>query len=389
MKRRSLRILFIAPLIHDSPKYGGMPIACYYQAKHLEELGHRVYTITASGGEITRITHKPYTIHGNTLLDITARYGVITSPKTWLNILLTDKTLVDMFDIIHIHDARDPVSTSFMLRHNLTTPIVIQPHGSLFYGDRLVTLKKTYDTLLAPKIVEKARYWIASTTTERSSIQRLGVSPERIRIVPNGVDLGRIRLEAERKLPSHLRFLESRRLVLYLGRIHVSKHIELLIKAVAYLIREHSDILVILMGQDESEWRRIARLVKQLSLEKHVHYIGFVEESIKYAILKLAKAVALPKFHCTALTVLESIALNKPVVTTYGSDKLPEELERMIIRVSPSPSEMAHALSELLQGKDTRRDDVHMREGVLESFSWKNIASMLENLYLQSVEGVG
>ncbi|HIQ29894.1 MAG TPA: glycosyltransferase [Candidatus Caldiarchaeum subterraneum] len=380
MSRRKLRILSVASIIDPTGRYGGMPIVAYYQAKHLSKLGHEVLFLTAHSRRVLKIQE----IREPAAPALLARHGLILSPTAYANLILKSRTINDYYDIIHMHDARDLLSVSLLLSREKTpswnVPIIIQPHGSLFFGGKLTILKKIYDAAFLSRLVAGVDFWIASTYDEVLSILRLGVGRENIATIPNGVDEEAI-LGCSSSTKLHM---SSRGIILYLGRIHASKRIEILIKAMRHVVNINRDATLLIAGQDEGEWHRLTRLVRRLSLEENVKYMGFVSEEMKYKLMKTAKAVVIPKFHCTALTVLEALALNRPLITTYESDRLEENLEKLITRVGNSPEEVAAAIEKMLKSEV---DENGIREYILEVYSWRSIAERLENLYFKLLNG--
>ena len=375
MSKRKLRILSIAPVVATTGRYGGMPLAAYYQAKHLNQLGHEIYLLTTYSKGVMRIQG----IREPTIPELLTRHGLILSPTSYANLMLKSGAINDYFDIVHMHDARDLLSCSLLLskkrNSNWNVPIIIQTHGSLFLGSKLTTLKKTYDIVFLRRLVDAVDCWIATTYDEVLSILTLGVDRGKITIIPNGVDE-----EAIWRYNKSYRYNSSRDVVLYLGRIHKSKNVELLIKVMRHLANLNRRVTLIIAGYDEGEWHRLARLIRKLSLERNVKYVGFVSEETKYRLISTAKVVAIPKFHCTALTVLEALALNKQVITTRESDRLDEKLEKLITRVDNSPENMAKAIENAL---DNTRSENSIIGYMFENYSWKSIAEKLEKLYFK------
>jgi glycosyltransferase involved in cell wall biosynthesis len=124
---------------------------------------------------------------------------------------------------------------------------MVQAHGSLTTYFHRGTLKRIFDKLWGYKILQGAANVIAITETEAGQYQSMGVSEDKIEIVPNGIDLSEFE-----NLPQRGEFRRkyglgnSEKMILYLGRIHKTKGLNMLLKAFHKLCEELEKIKLVI-----------------------------------------------------------------------------------------------------------------------------------------------
>src|SRR3989441_136366 len=108
-----------------------------------------------------------------------------------------------------------------------------------------------------------------------------GADPERVRVVPPGVDLSVFqpidRGEARRKIG-----YGPGRMLLFVGRLERLKGVEVAIRALALLRdRSHDDVRLVILGEDskdgdESEKERLKSVARDLGVRDRVDFLGSV-----------------------------------------------------------------------------------------------------------------
>ena len=123
--------------------------------------------------------------------------------------------------------------------------------------------------------------------------------------------------------------LEGRRILLFLGRIHEKKGVDLLIRAFCELCRRNSDWgrenLHLVIAGPCSDHRYLSE-VQNLALEygadtrKRISWVGMVEGAVKWGALRLADVFILPSHQENfGIAVTEALAVGTPVLI---SDKV-------------------------------------------------------------------
>jgi glycosyltransferase involved in cell wall biosynthesis len=178
--------------------------------------------------------------------------------------------------------------------------------------------------------VADPRWWriaverIATATADRfvcvsqsvaESVRRRGLSPEKLTVIPNGVDLLRWKNAAPIDL-SLLGLTAGRQLLLYAGRLDPQKGLDRFFYELPGIFRElpQHDLLVVGEGNQEILLKRRAAACR---IATRVHFLGW--RSDLPAILQASAMLVLPsRWEGMPNVVLEAMAAGKPVAATQS-----------------------------------------------------------------------
>lgn len=120
---------------------------------------------------------------------------------------------------------------------------------------------------------------IANSEFTRNELLKLGVQDERIAIVSPGVDLERFRLNMETQdLLESIRFKNSQKLILSVGRLNKRKGFDQVVRAIPHLLNDGIDVRYAIVGIGEARDYLIS-LSESLSIAERVHLLGHVNEA--------------------------------------------------------------------------------------------------------------
>jgi glycosyltransferase involved in cell wall biosynthesis len=160
---------------------------------------------------------------------------------------------------------------------------------------------------LKRKLYPKANRIIAVSTSVSEDLKKLNIPSEKITIVPNFVNINRIRKLAEQPISQEL----PKNYIAFVGRLACVKNINLLIQSMTFL---ENDLHVVIIGNG-SEYEHLSNLTKQLNLINRVHFFDVMSNVLP--ILKNAKIVAIPSFsESFSMVALEATVLGTTVVHT-------------------------------------------------------------------------
>lgn len=208
------------------------------------------------------------------------------------------------------------------------TPYFVFPHGMLDpwfkrryplkhlkkwlywpWGEYLV-LRDAAATLFTceeEKALAPQSFWLYST---HAVVTGLGTSAP-------AVDLDIAREEFLRGHPE----LRSKRIVLYMGRIHPKKGCDLLLQAFAQACKGAPEWHLLMVGPDQVAWQaELQQMSSSLGIGERVTWAGPHMGSSKWAALAAAEVFALPSHQENfGIAVVEALACGKPVLI---SDKV-------------------------------------------------------------------
>jgi glycosyltransferase involved in cell wall biosynthesis len=255
--------------------------------------------------------------------------------------------------------------------------LVCHPHGMFepWILARSRGKKKLAHVLFENANFRWARLWRALTPVEADQIRQQGISA-RVEVIPNGIDLTPFDVPVE--MPA-----VPQRTVLFLGRLHPKKGIDLLLKAWSRWSSRFPEWKLILAGPDEGGYRaEIERNISAGGIER-VELPGVVTGAAKIALLKQAGVFALPSYsEGFPMAVLEALAARRPVLISRGChfeaaveagagwscDATVESVEQML-----------HAA---LRADDAERDQRgHAGRNLVEqNFQWPALAKQLHEI---------
>ena len=224
---------------------------------------------------------------------------------------------------------------------------------------------------------------IAQCKDEAAELARMGVPPDRVEIIPSGVDLDRFRPSGPREAT-----IPGRARVLAAGRLVPRKGFDDLIRAVARL--PHTELVVLGGSGHEPEGRRLLDLAGQLGIPDRVVLPGSVPAEEMPRWYRSADVVACtPWYEPFGLTPLEAMACGVPVVT-YAVGGLRESVVDGLTGLQVTPgdvSALADALGRVCADRDLRERLARAASHrVRAHYSWDLTASRLADTYWHAVQ---
>ena len=255
----------------------------------------------------------------------------------------------------------------------LANPSQATRHGLRFFKRGTELARRHADLVLVPS---------DATATE---CRAAGFDPERIRVVPWGVDIAPVH-EAD-VVAARERHGLDRPYVLFVGTIEPRKNITALLRAYA-LLRERYRVTtgLVLAGGVGWQSEQIFEEVEQLDLTDHVTFLGRVNNGDLLYLYNLARCLAHPAlYEGFGLTPLEAMASGTPVVVSNVSS-LPEVVGDAGLLVDPNDVEdLAVALQRVLTDDAlhaTLREKGLARASV---FSWQRAAQETMAIYQRAL----
>jgi glycosyltransferase involved in cell wall biosynthesis len=203
--------------------------------------------------------------------------------------------------------------------------------------------------------------------------------------VPNGVDLApfddlpdRSRLEAE--YPE----LVGKFVLLFFGRLHVKKGLDLLADAFGRVASDHPNLHILLAGKDDGAWSPFRDRVGSLGLDQRITHVGHVSGERARMVWGAADAFTLPSYsEGFSMAILEALAARLPCLVTTACH-FPElaEAEGGLV-VAPEAEAVHRGLRELLDRSDAQRQALarNGRALVERDYTWDRQAARLADVY--------
>jgi glycosyltransferase involved in cell wall biosynthesis len=294
---------------------------------------------------------------------------------------LRRKTIEVNPDIVHAEMTTAPYSTAAALIRNryptlLTVLGVVHKEikyqkgiGLIFYtllhkpNERYVISKIPHIIIITPSIKNLISKWTNS----------------KIYVVPDGIEFEKIWGFQPRKSDNSD--------VLFLSSLEKLKGVDVLIKSLPMVLNSVPDLSVYIAGRGPQE-AELKSLVKELNLEAHVKFLGFIsDEEEKYGYYKSCKVVVAPsRWDCQPYAVTEGAACGKPIIASDMSNPaLLDDGKIGFIFQSENAVDLASKIIKLLTD-DKLRDE--MGKAALEKAKecdWNKIADRHVEIYKEVI----
>lgn len=358
-----LRILHVIQTL--SPQYGGPVTALNALVKEQAKAGHEATVCTTDCGNTSQ--QKLPADHFQTLYPDGIELKVF--PGTFTPLLVSPglakwlRRTLGSFDIVHIHGLyRFPATYAAYQAHKQSVPYIIRPHGALdpyLYdkSSQSVWLKRLYERWFdLPNLhAAGAIHYTAEEERERASFLRLQAPSF---VIPNGIDWSRFE-----RLPVRGAFRTGHGygdepLVLFLGRLHFKKGLDLLIPAFDTVRHRFPEAKLAIVGPENDDYgHRVRGWVAERGLNDAVSFVGHLDGPDVVQAYVDADMFVLPSYtENFGMTVVEAMACGLPVVI---SDQVNIHAEvaasggGLVTRCDIA--EVAGAIIELLDDEDQRR----------------------------------
>ena len=225
---------------------------------------------------------------------------------------------------------------------------------------------------------------IAPTNREKENlILHYGALPERIGVVPCGVNLEQFKPIDKEIAKRQVGFVDNK-IILFVGRIEPLKGIDQLLKAMPYLQNIQGLRLVIIGGDEHSQYEieRLQRVSSDLHIQDSVTFLGLIKHEQLPCFYSAADACVIPSYYESfGLVALESLACGTPVVATDVGDlkSIIRQGETGYVVMDNAPRHLADKVALLLSRPSPDAKSALSIRASVSRFSWQNIAEAVTN----------
>ncbi|MEM3964502.1 MAG: glycosyltransferase family 4 protein [Thermofilaceae archaeon] len=291
----------------------------YYLARELARLGHKVYLFTFSEG--SRIVREAFREE---------KFEVIKIP--YINVIdsyhipcLKGVAYIIKFikmekpDIIHCQPLFSPLSLIFIFFQRLARYKIV---GSLITGEYSIdSITAKLKFILAKILIEnyiknKVELFFALNEGFKKILLNLfNIPPQKISIIPLGADpeLFKMNLESRIEIRKMLGISSDDIVIVYSGKIIPSKELNLLIEALALVIRRITKVKLLIIGKgDESYLRYLKELCKNLGVSEHVIFYPWVHRKVLPCLYSAGDIAVWPG--APSISIIEAASVGLPLI---------------------------------------------------------------------------
>jgi glycosyltransferase involved in cell wall biosynthesis len=362
--QRSIRILRVIPRYAPAWRYGGSVRFSYDLDIALTERGFAVTVYTSDQiDEHHRSPDRHECLHGIEIHRFRNPWNYLASRAAWLGLypIGLQQALMDTvgrFDLVHITEARGAHARwAFAAARASGVPVAWSPLGGLAPGIGIrKPYRRGYDIVHdTRRLVREARALIAQSAHEAGVFEALGADPSTITTIGLGVDARWFRTLPARGQFRHAVGIDpDHPMVLFIGRLHPTKGLDVLLKACAIVTRTRPTLQVVIIGWDHGALRTVRRVSRSLGLERAVRILppAFDIARIQACVDADVFAVAATTYEEASLAALEAVACGTPCVLTRQCEVPGLQAAGGGLVTDCNPEALAAALQDVLADPD-------------------------------------
>jgi glycogen synthase len=294
---------------------GGLGVHSLELVKELTRMGHRVTFLTPFPGPFVEVNGVTFLHPGQPdepAVPYPGAYDVTpgnVDPGTMdrYNAWVASRTMIDGVHIVHVHDWFGTLGARELAK-SLGRPLVMTVHSteydrSLGHPWREILDREIAGISAADRVIAVSRH------LKSQLVQRYGAAPEKVTVIYNAVR------PSERLAPLE----QSRRMVLYLGRLAAMKGVDTFLRAAARVAPLAEDTLFVVAGEGP-EYPRLVTLAAHLSIGDRVLFLGRVTEDERAVLLSSASVFVMPSVvEPFGISALEAMAAGVPAIVSKTS----------------------------------------------------------------------
>ena len=221
-----------------------------------------------------------------------------------------------------------------------------------------------------------------SRRTRDELIQYEKISPEKISVIYNGINIKLKRKESPEELRRELGIGVDETVVGNVGRLEDQKGLDLLLQSIPLILRKSPKTMFLIIGGGSKE-QDLKRLASELKISANVIFTGWRDDAVDL-IQTFDLFASTSRFEGMPMVLLEAMALSKPIVATAVGG-VPEVVENGYngkLVEGRDPEDVAKALLELIgdRGMAQKMGD-NSRIRYEKNFTAEAMAASYEKLY--------
>ena len=218
-------------------------------------------------------------------------------------------------------------------------------------------------------------------------ITQLGADPDRVVVLPNGIDETVWRTEDSQRRRARVRWGGTGPLLMFTGRLEVEKGIYTMLDALPTILNNFPDARLVVAGQGGQGGQFDADIAER-GLSPAVIRAGWLSEEELKALIAAADVALVPSiYEPFGLVALEAMALGTPVVAarTGGLADIVDNGRTGLTFTPGDPGELASAVAETLSDPRAAAARADLARAELpKRFNWRHIAEDTVAVYEQA-----
>ncbi len=283
-------------------------------------------------------------------------------------------------DLVHAHDWLVAFAAR-AVKHVYRVPLIATIHATEYgrnHGlhnndQRYISDVEWWLTFEAWRVI------VCSSYMENELQNFFQLPPDKLRVVPNGVDLAGF----DDRLVDWKQKNE-RRMIFFVGRLVREKGVQVLFEALPKIISYYPDTKVVIAGKGPYE-EQLRNRAREMGVSHRVHFAGYIDDATRNRLYREAAVTVFPSlYEPFGIVALEGMAARTPVVVsdTGGLREIVEHGVDGLKCYTGSANSLADNILTVFGDRElSRRMMAKGYEKVRDHYSWDVIARQTVNVY--------
>ncbi len=294
---------------------------------------------------------------------------------------------VGPFDLVHVHDWLVAFA-GVGLKQAYKLPLLATIHATEYgrcRGFVVSELSQAINNVEWWLTYEAWRVICCSHFMANEIATALGTPPDKVDVIPNGVDTSRFdALAGEDLTDFRLDFARpDEKIVFYVGRVVYEKGVHLLVEAMPLVLAEWPVKLVV-AGTGDS-LNAVRQLARDRGVAASCFFTGFIPDGVRDRLFRVADVAAFPSlYEPFGIVALEAMAARAPVVASEvgGIAEVLQHAENAITVIPGRADSLAWGILHTLENPDwAGQRAANAYRMVREEFNWDAIAEQTTETY--------
>lgn len=242
------------------------------------------------------------------------------------------------------------------------------------------------------RVLTLTKLIITDSLASRNDISKIaGVSEEKIKVIPLGVDPQFHKIKDQKKISEFKKkYKLPNNFILYVGDINWNKNIPNLLKAFRKLLQEKAEFRLVLIGNgftvQSPRLEEILLLVQELGITNNILRLTQISQSDLVLFYNLASIYIQPSIdEGFGLPVLEAFVCGCPVISS-AEGSLKEVIGEAAVTINVfDPDDIAGKLNKLIMDKKLQNELIYKGQIQASKFSWEKTAISTFQSYRQAL----
>lgn len=376
-----MRVLHVSAYFAPAFVYGGPPRSILGLCQALLRVGVDVCVFTTTANGCAELPPG-----GDVHEGVPVRRFRTAFPRRFFGVAGLRQALVregKAFDLLHVHGLWNvPVWTASRWARRAAVPYVLSPRGMLERGSLAhhSLRKRIAHSLFERRTIEGAALLHATSLREARSLEARG----EVLFLPNGVAVGEDAPRPREETHRRLGLAPGAPLVVFLGRVHPIKRLDLLIEALPLVRADVPQAQLIVAGPVEDE-----RVRERFGSEAGVNWMGTVEDPAKASLLADASVVvSCSESESFGMSVAEALAEGVPVVVTRSCPWAEVETHGCGFWVEQRKEAIAEGILRVLRDPEDAAEMGRCGRALIAArYDWRAIAEKMADAYSRVQRG--